>query len=267
MDHYQRLRVSRDAPLEVIRAAYRALAAKMHPDRHGQSEGANHDMALLNAAYEVLSDPGLRADYDAGLAAAQPKPRPTADATRKATERSGAWRNTRFGADADDLSSVGSSFQDADATASTLEQFKDIDWDSLKAGAPVNPWLQKSRLVPMALAASFLVALGLVWWVQQITSQMDAERTLSAHLGQKGSPEQLVPPDVRSLEHREQELMARQVASAVGAAAPPVVSPFVPGVAPDKHLLDGEALNLSLDLQPNMALMVGAGHVSSATSP
>jgi len=45
LDHYERLKISRDAPLEVIRAAYRALAAKHHPDRHGQSEGANTDMA------------------------------------------------------------------------------------------------------------------------------------------------------------------------------------------------------------------------------
>jgi hypothetical protein len=71
VNHYQRLKVSPDAPAEVIRAAYRALAAKLHPDRQGAATGpddqAHHEMAALNAAYEVLIDPKLREDYDAEL--------------------------------------------------------------------------------------------------------------------------------------------------------------------------------------------------------
>lgn len=73
MNHYERLKVSQDAPAEVIRAAYRALAAKLHPDRQGYGapggpEDANHtQMAALNAAYEVLIDPKLRREYDATL--------------------------------------------------------------------------------------------------------------------------------------------------------------------------------------------------------
>lgn len=71
MNHYERLKVTRDAPPEVIRAAYRALANRLHPDRNGGAGGpddAAHDqMAELNAAYEVLIDPKLRLDYDATL--------------------------------------------------------------------------------------------------------------------------------------------------------------------------------------------------------
>lgn len=71
MNHYQRLKVTQDAPPEVIRAAYRALANRLHPDRNGGAGGADdasHDqMAELNAAYEVLIDPVLRRDYDATL--------------------------------------------------------------------------------------------------------------------------------------------------------------------------------------------------------
>ncbi len=72
MNHYERLKVSRDAPPEVIRAAYRALATRLHPDRQGADMAAQHamheQMVALNAAYEVLIDPKLRHDYDATLA-------------------------------------------------------------------------------------------------------------------------------------------------------------------------------------------------------
>lgn len=71
MNHYERLKVTQDAPPEVIRAAYRALANRLHPDRNGGVGGpddATHEqMAALNAAYEILIDPMLRRDYDATL--------------------------------------------------------------------------------------------------------------------------------------------------------------------------------------------------------
>jgi hypothetical protein len=82
VNHYQRLKVAHDAPAEVIRAAYRALATKLHPDRQGASTGpddAMHtEMAALNAAYETLIDPKLRADYDATLAPGAAKASPWA---------------------------------------------------------------------------------------------------------------------------------------------------------------------------------------------
>ena len=71
MNHYQRLKVSFDAPPEVIRAAYRALANRLHPDRQGgggEPLGESHEqMVALNMAYEVLIDPELRREYDASL--------------------------------------------------------------------------------------------------------------------------------------------------------------------------------------------------------
>ena len=69
MNHYDCLKVTSDAPTEVIRAAYRALAGKRHPDRQGGTMGRDdemHDqMVAINAAYEVLINPELRAEYDA----------------------------------------------------------------------------------------------------------------------------------------------------------------------------------------------------------
>ncbi|HLX25731.1 MAG TPA: molecular chaperone DnaJ [Candidatus Cybelea sp.] len=63
-DYYETLGVSRDASGEDIKRAYRALARKHHPDvSHDKSE-AEHRFKEINEAYEVLSDPNKRAQYD-----------------------------------------------------------------------------------------------------------------------------------------------------------------------------------------------------------
>lgn len=63
-DYYQILGVSRNAPEEVIRAAYRALVNKYHPDKNRDRSDLNEKMAQINEAYEVLSDPEKRSAYD-----------------------------------------------------------------------------------------------------------------------------------------------------------------------------------------------------------
>jgi hypothetical protein len=62
---YRILKVQPDAPVEIIRASYRTLMRelKQHPDLGGSVEAA----AILNEAYEVLSDPLRRAKYDRQL--------------------------------------------------------------------------------------------------------------------------------------------------------------------------------------------------------
>jgi serine/threonine protein kinase len=59
-DYYSLLEVIPDARLEVIKAAYRALININHPDHHGDARKA----ALLTEAYETLSDPQKRVNYD-----------------------------------------------------------------------------------------------------------------------------------------------------------------------------------------------------------
>lgn len=66
--HYDNLRVARNAPPEVIRAAYKALSQKWHPDRNADTE-AHKYMAIINAAYAVLSDPVKRKEHDDWLSA------------------------------------------------------------------------------------------------------------------------------------------------------------------------------------------------------
>lgn len=62
--HYDNLKVARDAPPEVIRAAYKTLSQKYHPDRHGNSAEAIRIIQIINSAYTVLSDPAKRREHD-----------------------------------------------------------------------------------------------------------------------------------------------------------------------------------------------------------
>lgn len=66
--HYDNLKVTRNAPPEVIRAAYKTLTQKYHPDRHPGSADAERVMALINVSYQVLSDPVQRAEHDRWIA-------------------------------------------------------------------------------------------------------------------------------------------------------------------------------------------------------
>ncbi len=67
---YDLLEVSPNASPEVIKAAYRQLAMKYHPDRQAGERERKHAeeiMKAINAAYETLIDPYRRAEYDREL--------------------------------------------------------------------------------------------------------------------------------------------------------------------------------------------------------
>ena len=65
MDYYTVLGVDPSAEDIVIRAAYKALAQRYHPDRFaGSKDEAHRRMSELTIAYEVLADPLLRPKYD-----------------------------------------------------------------------------------------------------------------------------------------------------------------------------------------------------------
>ena len=67
-DYYSILGVTPTSEDVVIRAAYRALMRRYHPDADPSGEAAERAQAI-NAAYAVLSDPEKRARYDGSLAA------------------------------------------------------------------------------------------------------------------------------------------------------------------------------------------------------
>ncbi|HGX4543273.1 MULTISPECIES: J domain-containing protein [Klebsiella] len=62
--HYDNLKVSKDAPVEVIQAAYRTLAKKYHPDINKNNPEAVRIMQIINASYEVLINPLKRKEHD-----------------------------------------------------------------------------------------------------------------------------------------------------------------------------------------------------------
>ncbi|HWG59647.1 MAG TPA: molecular chaperone DnaJ [Candidatus Acidoferrales bacterium] len=63
-DYYELLGVSRKSSVKDIRAAYRKLARKYHPDLNPGDKSAEDKFKQIQEAYEVLSDPKKRQMYD-----------------------------------------------------------------------------------------------------------------------------------------------------------------------------------------------------------
>ena len=62
-DYYEVLGVPRDATQEDLKKAFRKQALKFHPDRNKESD-AGERFKEVNEAYQVLSDPQRKAQYD-----------------------------------------------------------------------------------------------------------------------------------------------------------------------------------------------------------
>ena len=85
-DYYEILQIHHSAEPEIIKAAYGKLAQKYHPDIN-KDPAAGERMKKINLAYEVLSNPEKRKQYDAEWfqkssvagQSALPKPKPVVD--------------------------------------------------------------------------------------------------------------------------------------------------------------------------------------------
>ncbi len=63
-DYYKVLGLTKSATADEIKRAYRKLAVKYHPDKNPGNKAAEEKFKKVSEAYEVLSDPKKRADYD-----------------------------------------------------------------------------------------------------------------------------------------------------------------------------------------------------------
>ncbi|HEX9036338.1 MAG TPA: DnaJ domain-containing protein [Ktedonobacterales bacterium] len=93
-DYYTTLDVPRDVDADTLRLAYRRLAWRYHPDVAGP-DGLDR-MREINAAYQALSDPARRKDYDASLQETRPhveraRPRPQAERVGTQVSREGPF--------------------------------------------------------------------------------------------------------------------------------------------------------------------------------
>lgn len=268
MNHYERLKVSPEAPPEVIRAAYRALAAKMHPDRKvgdsGPGDRLHEDMAALNASYLILMDAKARTDYDQMLA------EQTRQAAKPEPSAGHRWVRPRHRTEAP-----------ADPAAAPQAAFGadtqiNVDWMSTHPNMPMPWYRQPGPMAGFLVGASLLLG-GLIWWgMQQVEhwqldrGRLDAvsttpgERGLVEATGRAAAQAASSRPSVPALTKEQlahmsnEEFLAAmpQLIEGKGsrAASQDDAPPLNPGVDPQAvgvaaagpHILDGQPLKLKL---------------------
>lgn len=85
--HYDNLQVARTASDTVIRAAYRSLSQRYHPDKNPENIAAAERITkIINEAYAVLSDPVLRQQHDAWIVSQEAPPPPPPTSSQPRTE-------------------------------------------------------------------------------------------------------------------------------------------------------------------------------------
>ena len=64
INYYEILGIDKEATQDEIKSAYKAKAMHVHPDRNQDDPKAKEKFQTINKAYETLSDPEKRAQYE-----------------------------------------------------------------------------------------------------------------------------------------------------------------------------------------------------------
>jgi DnaJ-class molecular chaperone len=132
-----------DAPDDLIRAVYLALARKYHPDRNLTNPEAMRMMQLINIAYQNLSEPDKREAHDDWIKQQRPDPAAGKKAqdteqldpqTKKAREEAQAWITLAEKAEAE-AKQAQDKFSSAATKAATAPEHDKAKWQALAAQA------------------------------------------------------------------------------------------------------------------------------------
>ncbi|MBK6648090.1 MAG: J domain-containing protein [Anaerolineales bacterium] len=134
-DYYKTLGVERKASADEIRAAYRKLAMKYHPDKNPGDKKAEEKFKEINEAYQVLSDEQKRTHYDR-LGSAYSNYRSTGG--RPGDFRWEDWETRGGNVNMDDL------FGGSGATGGFSDFFRMIFGEAMRSQGRGNPFAQDS---------------------------------------------------------------------------------------------------------------------------
>ncbi len=96
-DFYKILNIDAKASLKQIKSAYRQLALKYHPDHNPGNSEAAEKFAEIKLAYETLTTPELRNNYDTQYRPSpEPQPRAEPQPQTSATGQKTRGKNLRF---------------------------------------------------------------------------------------------------------------------------------------------------------------------------
>lgn len=228
--HYDNLRVTRNAPPSIIRAAYRTLSQQYHPDKSTDPD-AERIMTILNNSYEVLSDPERRRRHDNWIAqqegvAPQAAPRPVASDENSTTQ-------------APPRTAAGARAASAQRRESPMPQTI-FFWPLV---------FRMLRQIPWTIWAVVLVVAFLVWW----PFKLGAPGTEWAS-NQYGDATQ----------KRVDELLAAKPEEAPAATAIPAAAQAAPAVSPLMRAPNGEEWPHIADYVPGYEVS-GSGGNSTLT--
>jgi len=86
--HYDNLKVARNAPISVIKAAHKALCQTYHPDKfQGSNEEAERIMKIVNVSYTALINPVTRAKHDQWIKKQETKTKQSEDTKFSETDQ------------------------------------------------------------------------------------------------------------------------------------------------------------------------------------